>query len=83
MNLDTVIFQNITLGQLAAWTLAAVALYGIIKFYRALFVKKKTNLQHTVYFVCTHCGWEGHISKFGTRCPKCNAPAENHDTGGQ
>ena len=45
------------------------------KLYKLIFGKKKVNLQHTVYFACSSCGWEGHISKFGTRCPKCDAPA--------
>jgi rubrerythrin len=47
----------------------------LFKLYKSLFARKKVNLQHTVYFACRHCGWEGHISKFGTRCPKCDAPA--------
>jgi predicted Zn-ribbon and HTH transcriptional regulator len=42
--------------------------------YKSVFAKRKVNLQHTVYFACRNCGWEGHISKFGTRCPKCDAP---------
>jgi rubrerythrin len=46
----------------------------LFKLYKSVFAKKKVNLQHTVYFACRHCGWEGHISKFGTRCPKCDAP---------
>jgi Zn finger protein HypA/HybF involved in hydrogenase expression len=75
MNLDTIIFNDVTLGQLLPWIVAAVVVYATFRIYKALFVKKKVNLQHTVYFACSNCGWEGHISKFGTRCPKCDAPA--------
>ena len=74
MTLDTIIFNDVTVGQLLPWLVAAVALYAVFKIYKALFGKKRVNLQHTVYFACSNCGWEGHISKFGTRCPKCDAP---------
>ena len=79
MNFDTVLFNDITVGQVLPWLIAAVALYAMLKIYKVLFAKKKVNLQHTVYFACNNCGWEGHISKFGTRCPKCDAPARDAD----
>jgi len=75
MNLDTIIFNGFTVEQLLPWLLAVVVLYAIFRVYKIFFTKKKVNLQHTSYFVCSSCGWEGHISKFGTRCPKCDAPA--------
>ncbi len=81
MTMDTIIFNDISLGQLIPWLVAALAIYAIVKIYRFFFMKKKVNLQHTVYFVCSHCRWEGHISKFGTRCPKCDAAAD-HLSGG-
>ena len=79
MNLDTVIFNDITLGQLLPWVVGAAIVLMIIRLYRALFTKRNVNLQHTVYFVCSHCGWEGNISKFGTRCPKCDTPTGDLD----
>ena len=75
MNLDTIIFNDVTLGQLLPWIVAVAVVYATFRIYKALFGKKKVNLQHTVYFACSNCGWEGHISKFGTRCPKCDAGA--------
>ena len=75
MTMDTVIINDITVGQLVPWLAAVALLYAALKIYKALFGKKKVVLQHTVYFVCSNCGWEGHISKFGTRCPKCDAAA--------
>jgi len=73
MNLDTIILNDMTVGQLLPWIGGAALLWFIVKLYRFLFAKKKVNLQHTVYFACGHCQWEGQISKFGTHCPKCNA----------
>ena len=79
MNLDTILFNDITIGQILPWLVAAVVVYAILKIYKALFAKKKVNLQHTVYFACSNCGWEGHISKFGTHCPKCDAMVRDAD----
>ena len=77
MSLDTIIINDITLGQILLWVGVGFGLYAILKLYRLLFARKKVNLQHRVYFACSNCGWEGHISKFGNRCPKCDASAGN------
>jgi len=81
MNLDTIVFNDVTVEQLLPWLGAVVVLYAVFRIYKILFAKKKVNLQHTVYFACSNCGWEGHISKFGTRCPKCDAPAGDLSAG--
>ena len=73
MNLDTIVFNDITVGRILFWIAVVVAMNLVFKLYKALFGKKKVTLQHTVYFACSNCGWEGHISKFGHRCPKCDA----------
>lgn len=78
MNLDTIVFNDITVGRMLFWVAVVVAIYMVPKMvpklFKLLFGKKKVILQHTVYFTCGNCGWEGHVSKFGTRCPKCDAP---------
>lgn len=77
MNLDTIIINDITLGRILFWVAVGVALCMVPKLvstlYKLLFGKKKVTLQHTIYFACSNCGWEGHISKFGNRCPKCDS----------
>lgn len=77
MNLDTIIINDITVGRILFWVAVGVALVLVpklvSKLYKLLFGTKKVTLQHTIYFACSNCGWEGHISKFGTRCPKCDA----------
>jgi Zn finger protein HypA/HybF involved in hydrogenase expression len=74
MTLDTIIVNEVTVGRMLTWLIAVGISLLLFKLYKSVFAKKKVNLQHTVYFACRHCGWEGHISKFGTRCPKCDAP---------
>jgi hypothetical protein len=73
MTLDTIIFNGFTLGRMLFWLAAVAVLVLLLKIYKFIFGTKKVKLQHTVYYVCSSCGWEGHISKFGTRCPKCDA----------
>ncbi|MGA6927680.1 MAG: hypothetical protein WBY88_18475 [Desulfosarcina sp.] len=75
MNLNAIVINDITVGRILFWVAVVVAITMAPKLYRRMFSRKKVVLQHTVYFVCAMCGWEGHISKFGTRCPKCNASA--------
>ncbi len=81
MTLDTILFNDISAGQLLAWLVAGVVIYAVLKIYKAVFGKKKVRLQHTVYFACSSCGWEGHMSKFGTRCPKCDAATGDLSSG--
>ena len=71
---DMIVWGDLTLARLLQYAIVAVAAFILLKIFKRLFFKKKTNLQNTVYFVCRHCGWEGQVSKFGTRCPKCNQP---------
>ncbi|GAB6907574.1 hypothetical protein DESC_830039 [Desulfosarcina cetonica] len=74
MSLNTVIINDITLGRVLLWLGIGFGIYAIAKCYRLLFIRRNVNLQHMTYFVCSNCGWEGHISKFGTYCPKCRSP---------
>jgi len=72
MNLDLIVFGEITLRQLLYGVGAVIA----VIFLKKLLFKKKPYLKHTVYFSCNSCGWEGHIGKYGTHCPKCNSPIQ-------
>jgi hypothetical protein len=76
MGWDMIVWGDVTLRQMVEYTAIFVLLFIAVKVVRKLFSRKKTNLQNTVYFVCRNCDWEGHISKFGTRCPKCNHPID-------
>ena len=82
MGLDTVIINDITLGRILTWLLVAVMVYALPKACRLLFKRRTATLQHMVYVVCDSCGWEGHISKFGNRCPKCGATVNLPNGGG-
>jgi len=67
-----IIFGEISLGQALTVLAAGIAIIILIRVVRKLFSKQKATLHLTVYYACPKCGWEGHISKYGTNCPKCN-----------
>jgi hypothetical protein len=74
MDFDMIVFGETTLMQLLRISGAVIVGIICIRIVKKLFFKKTISLQHTVYFVCNHCEWEGNMSKFGTHCPKCNHP---------
>ena len=74
MNWDMVIFWNITSRQLLYACGAVLVAIVFAKLIKKLFFKKRDELKDAVYRVCDKCGWQGYISKFDTRCPKCSQP---------
>ncbi len=72
MDLDMIVFGEMSLRQILHISVAVVIGMLCFRIIKRLFFKKPVVLQHTVYFVCDHCSWQGHVSKFGSRCPKCN-----------
>lgn len=80
LDLDMILFGETTLRQALYVAAAVVGALLALRIVKRLFFKKKPVLAHTVYFVCENCDWEGHVSKFGTRCPKCNHPVSRVST---
>jgi len=76
MDFDMIVFGETTLRQLLYISGAVIVGIILLRIVKKLFFKKKVSLQHTVYFICSQCDWEGQMSKFGTHCPKCNHPIE-------
>jgi len=71
--MDTVIFGNFTLWQLLnyAWiVLVVLILYWALKG----ILKKTKKSHHYQVSVCEHCGWQGEVSVYAGKCPKCNRP---------
>jgi hypothetical protein len=74
MDFDTIVFGQITLRQClhgAGGILVALVVLSIAK---KLIFPKKSNLEHSIGYTCSNCGWSGHIGKYARSCPKCNQP---------
>lgn len=76
MDLDMIVFSDFTLRQILYFSGGIVVAFIFLRIIKKLFFKPKLVLQHTIYYVCGNCQWEGHVSKFGNQCPKCGHPIE-------
>jgi hypothetical protein len=74
MDWDTVIFGTVTSGQLIVVCSIIIAVMLYIRWRRKKeYSNQMRSLQNTVFVLCNNCDWQGHISKYGTQCPKCTA----------
>jgi hypothetical protein len=74
IDLDIIVFGEITLRQClygAGGVLIALVILNILK---KLIFPQKANLQHSIDYTCSNCGWSGHIGKHARSCPKCSQP---------
>jgi predicted Zn-ribbon and HTH transcriptional regulator len=40
---------------------------------KQIFKKEETG-EHIQFVQCSGCGWQGRVSRYAGRCPKCNTP---------
>lgn len=73
LGIDMIVLGEITMRQLLYAGAAVAGAILCLRLFRMMFPKKVVALQHTVYYVCENCNWEGHVSKFGNQCPKCGS----------
>jgi predicted Zn-ribbon and HTH transcriptional regulator len=74
MNLDIIVYGDITLRQCLYGLGAVVAVFMILKLFKKLFLSRSEPMKHSIPFVCSSCGWQGRIGQFAARCPKCSQP---------
>ncbi|GBC61652.1 hypothetical protein DENIS_2614 [Desulfonema ishimotonii] len=72
MDPDMIVFGDMTLKNLLIYGGAAIGALFLLSMIRKLF-KKPTPDKHTQFVRCD-CGWQGQVSQYVGRCPKCNAP---------
>lgn len=76
MDLDIIVYGDITLRQCLYGLGVAVAVYLVLKIFKKLFFAKSEPMPHSIEFVCSSCGWRGRIGKYAARCPKCSQPVK-------
>jgi hypothetical protein len=76
MDLDIIVYGDITLRQCLYGLGAVILVSMVLKIFKKLFFTKAEPMAHSVEFVCSNCGWQGRIGKFAARCPKCSQPVK-------
>ena len=71
--MDTIIFGNYTLGQVL-YAAGGVVLLIIFLVLVLKLLKTKEPSEHVQIVQCKNCGWQGQVSRYAGRCPKCNEP---------
>ena len=80
MDMDTVLFGTYTVGAVLKY--AGIALGGIVVL--ATLIKlfgKSESSEHVQPVECLGCGWQGQVSRYAGRCPKCNNPLGDRKAG--
>lgn len=70
--MDTIVFGNFTVQDLI---IAAVVVFIASVCWKIAkkFFRKDRSDAYAVSVKCYTCGWEGKVSKFTRKCPKCNS----------
>jgi hypothetical protein len=76
MDLDIIVYGDITLRQCLYVLGAIVATSLVLRIFGKLFFSKSEPMAHSIEFVCSSCGWRGRIGKYAARCPKCSQPVK-------
>ena len=73
MDLDMIVFGEYTLKQLLVYGGFAVGILFFLSVLKKMFATKKPD-PHTQVVQCKECGWNGRVSQYAGRCPKCSNP---------
>lgn len=76
MNLDIIVYGDITLLQCLYSLGVLVAVYMVLKLLKKLFFNRSEPMKHSIPVVCSSCGWQGRIGQFAAHCPKCGQSVE-------
>ncbi len=73
MDLEMLVFGDFTLKDLLIYGGCAVGVIMLLSFIRKMFAGEKED-PHSQAARCQSCGWQGRVSVYAGRCPKCNVP---------
>lgn len=69
--MDTLIFGQYSVQDLLVVAGVSIGLLVALVTLKKLFKKKETS-EHVQLVQCPDCGWQGAVSRYAGRCPKCN-----------
>jgi uncharacterized protein with PIN domain len=70
--MDRIVFGGYSIQDLLIITGVVIGLLLLFKILKKLF--KRKDDQHMQLVHCQSCGWQGRVSRYAGRCPKCNKP---------
>ena len=71
--MDTIVFGQYTAQDLLAVAVVSVGFLVALILLKRLFTRKEGS-PHAQLVKCMGCGWQGVVSRYAGRCPKCNTP---------
>lgn len=71
--MDTIVFGQYTVQDLLVGVGFVVGVLILLVILKQIF-KKKEGSEHIQLVECSGCGWQGRVSRYAGRCPKCNTP---------
>jgi uncharacterized membrane protein len=71
--METIIFGDFTVMNIIIAVGVIIGLFYFWKVLKSAFKKKKVG-PHAQLVICFGCGWQGPVSKYAGKCPKCNKP---------
>jgi len=71
--MDKVVFGDYTVQDLLVITGVIVGALVLLALLKKIFSRSKSEV-YAQKAQCTRCGWQGQVSKYAGRCPRCNNP---------
>ncbi len=71
--MDKIIFADYTVQDLLLVGGGIAVLLALVALFRKIFSKPRSDA-YAQPARCEQCGWQGKVSKYAGRCPRCNNP---------
>jgi len=71
--MDQVVFGDYTVWDILLVAGGLVVLLVLIGVLKRIFSRSKSDV-YAQKVSCSQCGWQGKVSKYAGRCPRCNNP---------
>jgi len=71
--MDEIVFGGYSVQDILMVAGVVVGLLVLVGILKRMFSKSKSDV-YAQMVRCSQCGWQGKVSKYAGRCPRCNNP---------
>lgn len=71
--MDKIVFGEYTVQDILIVVGMVIGLLILVALLKRIFSKPKSDV-YAQQVRCDQCGWQGKVSKYAGRCPRCNNP---------